>query len=234
MIDGRNWEVTFSDMLMLLLTFLIFIISVSVFKTDDYKDFWKVYNKGIIDNNKTEGDKASTDSNEINPFPELDIPNLSNNAASILRETNEIINETKELSSLGVGDKIFYNENRISLMISEKIGFGSGKAILQNNIKSLLLNLIPAIQKTEFPVNITGHTDSTISSKVDNLTLSLDRALEIADFMIKNGLDASRVSVSGYGQYRPIYTNLTKEGREKNRRVQIDIIINRQNKVPKN
>ncbi len=234
MIDGRNWEVTFSDMLMLLLTFLIFIISVSVFKTDDYKDFWKVYNKGVIDNNKTEGDKASTDSNEINPFPELDIPNLSNKAASILRETNEIINETKELSSLGVGDKIFYNENRISLMISEKIGFGSGKAILQNNIKSLLLNLIPAIQKTEFPVNITGHTDSTKSSKVDNLTLSLDRALEIADFMIKNGLDASRVSVSGYGQYRPIYTNLTKEGREKNRRVQIDIIINRQNKVPIN
>lgn len=231
MISERNWEVTFSDMLMLLLTFLIFIISVSVFKTDDYKDFWKNYKKGLINNNSTTGEKASTDSNEINPFPELNIPRLSNNAAKILRETSEIIDETIEFNVPGAGDRIFYDENRISLMISEKISFGSGKAVLQNSIKSLLLKLIPIMNKTDFPINITGHTDSTVSLKVDNLLLSLDRALVIADFLIQNGLDPARVSVSGYGPYRPLYSNLTVDGREKNRRVQINIIINRPEKA---
>lgn len=231
MTGEKNWEVTFSDMLMLLLTFLIFIISVSVFKTDDYKSFWQNYNKAAMKISDTNGEKASTDSNEINPFPELNIPRLSSSAAKILRETGEIINETEELQILKTGDRLFYDENRISLMISEKIGFGSGKAALQNSIKSLLIKLIPIIKKTDFPINITGHTDSIVSPKIDNLLLSLDRALEIADYLIENGLEPSRVSISGYGPYRPLYSNLTKEGRSKNRRVEINIIINRSEKA---
>jgi flagellar motor protein MotB len=69
-----------------------------------------------------------------------------------------------------------------------------------------------------------------VSKKVDNLKLSLDRAVSIADFLIKNGVKKERISVSAYGQYRPLDTNLTAEGRSKNRRVEINIIINKPNK----
>ncbi len=39
--DHRGWQITFSDMLMLLLTFFVFIISISTFETIKYKKFWK-------------------------------------------------------------------------------------------------------------------------------------------------------------------------------------------------
>ena len=228
MIGERSWEITFSDILMLLLTFLIFIISVSVFKTDEYKKFWQEYKKGNLVNSieSMATDKSSAESNEIDPFPELDVPKLSRNAAQILRETGEIIDETQPLSDAGIGDNIVYDENKISLMISEKIGFGSGEVVLQEGFKSFLQKLIPALKRSDFPVNIVGHTDSTGSDKVNNVELSLDRALEIADYLIKNGLEARKVSVSGYGPYRPVFSNLTEEGRQKNRRVQIVILPN--------
>jgi len=233
MIGQRNWEVTFSDMLMLLLTFMIFIISVSVFKNDEYKSFWKKYNSvNTVNNvnvNSSFKDKASVDSNEIIPFPELNIPKLSNSATSILRQVSEVIDENGYLNVLTNGDSIVYDENRISLMISEDLSFDSGKYKLKAGIKNLLKKFVKVINKYDFPINITGHTDSTIAPKVNNLLLSLDRAVVIADFLINNGVESSRVSVSGYGPYRPIYSNLTKEGRRKNRRVQINIIINRPN-----
>ncbi len=237
MTEQRNWEVTFSDMLMLLLTFMIFIISVSVFKNDEYKSFWKRYNNvSVVDDaniNSSFKDKASVDSNEIIPFPKLNIPKLSNSATSILRQVSEIINENGDFNVLNKGDSIVYDENRISLMISEDLSFDSGKYKLKTGIKKLLKNFVKVINRYDFPINITGHTDSTIAPKVDNLLLSLDRAVIIASFLIEKGVKASRVSVSGYGQYRPIYSNLTKEGRKKNRRVQINIIINRSNEEMK-
>jgi len=232
MIGEKSWEVTFSDVLMLLLTFLVFIISVSVFKNDDYKKFWKNYS-GITNNKNIndDGKKSSSDSNEINPIPELNIPFLSKQAVNILRQAGEVIDATNELNLLDSGDKIFYDENRISLMISEKISFDSGNSKLKKSIKNLLLKFIPILNNNDFPINITGHTDSTVSPMVDNLSLSLDRAVSIADFLIKNGVNKDRVSVSGYGPYRPLYTNLTKEGRQKNRRVEINILINKPNKM---
>ncbi|MCP5053651.1 MAG: OmpA family protein, partial [bacterium] len=61
--------------------------------------------------------------------------------------------------------------------------------------------------------------------KIDNMELSLDRALSVARFLIAGGVEKQKVSVSGYGPHRPIANNDTPGNRKLNRRVEINVII---------
>jgi len=89
-----------------------------------------------------------------------------------------------------------------------------GEPVLDDVVKKL--NEYPTMR-----VNITGHTDST-GTAAWNATLSKHRADSIHNYLTKHGLAASRVDiVKGVGPKEPIADNKTKEGRAKNRRVQI-------------
>lgn len=78
-------------------------------------------------------------------------------------------------------------------------------------------------------LTIEGHTDDT--GKDDfNMALSEKRAKAVADFFVSKGIDASRLTVKGYGKTQPKYTNDTEENRQKNRRVEIGIVANEQMK----
>jgi OmpA-OmpF porin, OOP family len=69
-------------------------------------------------------------------------------------------------------------------------------------------------------VQIVGHTDSTGSPDY-NQKLSEQRAATVKDFLVKNGVDPSKITILGMGERNPIADNATKEGRAKNRRVDI-------------
>ncbi|MFV0449065.1 MAG: OmpA family protein [Vibrio sp.] len=71
-------------------------------------------------------------------------------------------------------------------------------------------------------VEITGHTDSLGSAEY-NQAMSEKRAIAVADVLFKNGIDESRMIISGQGESNPIASNETKEGRQQNRRV--DIVV---------
>ncbi|MDW6093593.1 OmpA family protein [Vibrio rhizosphaerae] len=69
---------------------------------------------------------------------------------------------------------------------------------------------------------VTGYTDST-GSKEYNQSLSLKRAQAVADQLVSQGIDADRISVRGLGESHPVASNDTKEGRAKNRRVEVEV-----------
>ncbi|WP_292436083.1 OmpA family protein [Methylobacter sp.] len=73
---------------------------------------------------------------------------------------------------------------------------------------------------------IEGHTDNipTGNRQIDNMDLSLRRARAIADILISRGISPKRISVIGYGDAHPIDSNDTKEGRAKNRRVEVKLL----------
>jgi len=71
-------------------------------------------------------------------------------------------------------------------------------------------------------VQIVGHTDSTGSPDY-NQKLSEQRAATVKDFLVKNGVDPSKITIFGMGERNPIADNATKEGRAKNRRVDVMI-----------
>ncbi len=78
-------------------------------------------------------------------------------------------------------------------------------------------------------MRVEGHTDNVPIVREEtkarypfgNLDLSLDRAVHVAAYLIKEGVDAKRVSCGGYGEHQPRTDNGTPEGRKKNRRVEI-------------
>jgi OOP family OmpA-OmpF porin len=71
-------------------------------------------------------------------------------------------------------------------------------------------------------VNLAGHTDN-IGTEAYNQALSERRANSARDFLVKRGVDTSRVSSQGFGESKPIADNKTREGRAKNRRVEIKV-----------
>lgn len=104
------------------------------------------------------------------------------------------------------------------------LSFDVGKSVIKPDHFGLLTKVKKAIN--EFPnskISIEGHTDSFGSDK-QNLTLSQERADAVTQYLLANmNLDKSKITSTGYGETKPIANNETKEGRAKNRR--IDLII---------
>ena len=86
-----------------------------------------------------------------------------------------------------------------------------------DNLKSLLVN------ENEIRIEIAGHTDNN-GSELANQLLSENRAKSVKSYLVKNGIDKLRINCVGYGQKQPIANNNSKQGREKNRRIEIRIL----------
>jgi len=71
-------------------------------------------------------------------------------------------------------------------------------------------------------ITVEGHTDSTGSAEY-NQELSERRAMHVRDVLTQDGVPAARLSVKGYGASDPIADNATADGRQANRRVQLEI-----------
>ncbi len=105
-------------------------------------------------------------------------------------------------------------------IVLEGIFFETGKSEITAESEFTLRNALTTLQSyPEIVVEISGHTDITGNYK-KNLELSLKRANAVRDWLIRNGIDPSRIIAKGYGSDRPIASNETPEGRQKNRRIE--------------
>ena len=80
-------------------------------------------------------------------------------------------------------------------------------------------------QNPKVSVEISGHTDSNGPDEY-NLNLSQGRSQSVVDYIVSQGIDASRLQAHGYGETKPIDTNDTDEGRANNRRVEFTVLKN--------
>ncbi len=95
---------------------------------------------------------------------------------------------------------------------------GQGQALLEKNLQTAKELLSRATY-----IEIVGHTDDRGEAS-DNMKLSRLRAASVRDYLIKEGVDASKIITTGKGETRPIASNDTKEGRARNRRVEILVL----------
>lgn len=111
--------------------------------------------------------------------------------------------------------------------VSGDLLFESGKADLQPRGYDAIQKAAMAIRR-RYPdslIIIAGHTDNQKLAKsakfADNQQLSLARAQAVMNYLVRSGMDPSKLSVVGYGETKPIADNATPEGRSKNRRVEL-------------
>jgi outer membrane protein OmpA-like peptidoglycan-associated protein len=109
------------------------------------------------------------------------------------------------------------------LIILDEVLFDINSARLNSGFTFRLDSLIKILVKdATLHVAVSGHTDN-VGTEEYNRTLSSDRARAVANYLIENRISKSRIAYSGEGSTRPIMSNDTREGRKKNRRVEIII-----------
>jgi OOP family OmpA-OmpF porin len=102
--------------------------------------------------------------------------------------------------------------------------FDFDKAVLKPEGKAKLDDLVGKIQGINLEVIIAvGHTDS-VGSDAYNQKLSVRRAESVKAYLVSKGIEKNRVYTEGKGEKQPVADNKTKEGRAKNRRVEIEVV----------
>jgi outer membrane protein OmpA-like peptidoglycan-associated protein len=137
----------------------------------------------------------------------------------------ETINGVKDDDGCPDEGKVLVVVTKEKIELKETIFFDSGKATIQKRSFPLLdqiglvLKAHPEVKK----VRIEGHTDSD-GNDAKNLDLSKRRARAVLDALVARGVEASRLESEGYGETRPIADNATKDGKARNRRVELAIL----------
>lgn len=102
--------------------------------------------------------------------------------------------------------------------------FDFDKSVLKPEGKTTLQNLVAQLKNTDIEVVVaTGHTDWT-GSDAYNMKLSMRRAKAVKAYLVSKGIPEARIFVEGKGERNPIADNHTREGRAKNRRVDIEVV----------
>jgi outer membrane protein OmpA-like peptidoglycan-associated protein len=111
-----------------------------------------------------------------------------------------------------------------SVAILQNIFFDVDKYDLKEKSITELQKILKFLQDNpSLRVEVSGHTDNSGSAPY-NKQLSQRRAQSVYDYLIKNGISANRLSTKGYGSERPIADNTSEDGRQKNRRIEFQIV----------
>lgn len=115
----------------------------------------------------------------------------------------------------------------IEVEIKSSILFNSGSAELSDQSVPLLRKLAEKIKPLDNVVHVEGFTDNIPISNfefVSNWELSASRAASVVHLFTRLGVDPQRMAAIGYGEFRPLASNVTPTGRAKNRRVVLVIM----------
>tara|TARA_Y100000739_G_scaffold216982_1_gene213006 strand:- start:1281 stop:1955 length:675 start_codon:yes stop_codon:yes gene_type:complete len=111
-----------------------------------------------------------------------------------------------------------------SIFEINNLNFDSGKYEIQKKYFNVLENLILLLnEQNKINIEIAGHTDSIGDNKANQI-LSEKRAISVKKFLVENSINSNRIFCVGYGEKQPVESNKTKNGREKNRRIEIRIL----------
>jgi outer membrane protein OmpA-like peptidoglycan-associated protein len=121
---------------------------------------------------------------------------------------------------------VVLREDRIEIL--EKVYFSPGKARIEARSKQLL-DQVAGVLKSHpelVRIQVEGHTDDRGSASF-NQTLSQARAEAVVRALAQRGISPQRLVARGFGLGRPVTSNATRQGREKNRRVEFRVVQRR-------
>ena len=171
---------------------------------------------GVVDKNDKCATEAGPMANGGCPWPDTD-------GDSIL-DKDDKCPTVAGIASEGGCPEIISNEAKMGIgAFTEAILFNIESASFQRGVEKALDGMLVIIN--EFPeanFAIRGYTD-TSGSVSGNLKLSNARANAVLDYLVENGIDAARLTATGFGQESPSSSNKTRAGRVQNRRVEVKV-----------
>jgi len=139
------------------------------------------------------------------------------------------INENFDTDSLNSFEQVQKDINLIPLEKGQKfllnnIFFNFAEFTLLKNSFAELNRVVSLLNNNKFlKIQINGHSDNNGTTE-RNMMFSLKRAKSVRDYLVSKGIDETRIIAKGFGEKMPLVSNSTFEGRNKNRRVEFEII----------
>lgn len=218
-----GWLATFGDLMSLLLTFFVLLLSFST--TEEIKF------KNAMGSLKASLGVFETKPEMTQPIRvTLPLVRGSIRQSQNIRQSAE--NLEKTLSDEGLEGDVSLTGTSAGIMIriQAPVLYDVGGAELKSEIRNVLMDLGGLLRELPNQVVVRGHTDNVPIANPSaefptNWELSYQRAVNVVRFLITETLVMpTRMAAEGYGEYRPIAPNDTPEGRAKNRRVEILIL----------
>lgn len=219
--ESAEWLATFADISLLLLVFFILLFSLSTLDPSKFNaSFGSI--KGALG-----GDAKGTPASDRKEFQGA-LHEMTKMRKELIETQRQTFNEIRSfLVQNGIEGQVgaVLDEGTITLRLPAKVLFEAHSAELsEESVK--VLNLIQEIfvRRLEQTVDIRGYTDDTPppagSHFRDNWELSALRAVNVLRYLLSRGIDASRLTATGFGPLEPIMMNTTEENRARNRRVE--------------
>lgn len=211
-----GWVVTYGDMMSLLLTFFVLLISFSTVHEEDFEKAAASLKGalGVLPRELTFLDFRQ-------PIPEMRVQRFRDVAAKIA-EYIRVHGREKDIN-------VQFTAEGLKLTMQDPVLFDTGEDELKPAAGPILTDVAGLLSElSDSFTSIQGHTDNVPIRTArfrSNLELSAARALSVARFLVdKGGIDPNNVSVVGYSENLPIAPNDSPENRAKNRRVEIHVL----------
>lgn len=149
--------------------------------------------------------------------------------SSLFEELNKNLSEEIKMNQITISEL----RGKLTVDILNHVLFEKGSADISEDGINILKKVSDALKKAQDKdIRIEGHTDSDpiwskkLRRKYDsNWELSTTRATNILRVLVeKNGIDPKKIYAAGYGEFRPVVSNETSEGKAKNRRIDIVLV----------
>jgi chemotaxis protein MotB len=212
---GAMWAVVYGDLMSYLMILFMLMLSFTLARTRGVKKRSAV-EESLIEIQRVFG-------GEVDP----------NVAARSKRKDKELmvgqnLAAAAAAGKLGKETSVIVTEKRITLNLGEGILFRSGQAKLKPAAREVLASIVRDMASVKNEIRVEGHTDNIPMGKRSrynsNWELSMARAYSVISTLENLGVNSTRISGVGYGEFRPVADNKTRRGRAANRRIEISLL----------
>ncbi len=215
------WMATFADMMMLLMSFFILIMSFSTMEVDKFKMAMGSLQGAL---------SVMGVQKKLRPDQSWFSPKTPNPRELKQKSILDHVEKMREqIEKKGLEDKLSIEEagGEVFIQMKENMLFGSGKARLKRTYFDLLSLIAKTLFKDAKQIRVEGHTDNLPIKTQDyqsNWELSIDRALNVVRHFVNHGnIHPAKFIIAGFGEHKPIADNDSPANRAKNTRVLLNV-----------
>lgn len=214
---GGKWLTTFNDLVTLLLTFFVLVLTMSSLDVAKVKEM----SRSIIG---AMGRLEAGSASEFRIFEPFVAP-MGRMSLSLVRKKETLADKLGRAGDF----EIRVTEGEILVTMDEKLFFETGRAEIRDEGAAVLDKLAVIMKETGGDIRVAGHTDDVpISTAIypTNWELSVVRATGVVRYLVSSGgISPERLSASGYADTRPRMPGTDAKARAANRRVEIVITM---------
>ncbi|GAA3410025.1 flagellar motor protein MotB [Paenibacillus hodogayensis] len=239
----ESWLIPYADLLTLLLALFIILFASSEMDSKKYNSIMRSLNSAFT------GGSSFFDQPQVVPImedPASDLNKKLEEAKQLSEkqgaEQEQIRKETAELQELKQKLDRYIQDNQLTTQLETKLTndmlmitirdnalYASGSANVKPEAQKLAVTISDMLtQYPQYQIEVSGHTDNVPIRNAEfetNWDLSAKRALNFMKILLQNDkITANRFRAIGYGEFQPIDSNDTADGRAKNRRVEVSIL----------